>query len=75
MEKSFSFRARGTPVICGTSHKRGGLEIRALSSSLRQLPAHVLFVGLEKGLRRAILEKSFSFRARGTPVIGLRSEP
>ena len=55
----------------------GGLEICALSSLLRQLPARVLFVGqarLGKGLRGAILEKSFSFRARGTPVIGLRNE-
>ena len=54
----------------------GGLEICALSSLLRQLP-DVLFVGrarLGKGLRGAILEKSFSFRARGTPVIGLRNE-
>ena len=36
-------------------------------------PCAVLFVRQASGLRRAILEKSFSFRAHGTPVIGLRS--
>ena len=29
---------------------------------------------MEKDCGGAILEKSFSFRARGTPVIGLRNE-
>ena len=53
---SISAPPRGTPVACAPAV---------------EIPLQLWVCAVEKGLRRAILEKSFSFRARGTPVIGL----
>ena len=70
MEKSFSFRARGTPVIgLRTSHKRGGLEIAP----------DVLFVGRAsltgKRIAAGQIGKKLQFPRARHSRDGLRSEP
>ena len=81
LEKSFSFRARRSrDRIAERAPRGGGLEICAWSSSLRQVPAHVLFVEQPSliGKRIAVSRfgQKFSVRARGAPqAIFSRSRP
>ena len=81
LEKSFSFRARRSrDRIAERAPRGGGLEICAWSSSLRQLPAHVLFVEQPSlvGKRIAVSRfgEKFSVRARAAPqAIFSRSRP